>query len=720
MAAIDKEDQEITLEGTSQNDAKEKKPEKVSEKELKKRTQSIVDPAHVDIAFPIKQLRFRRENKLKVLMVLLFFVIISGVVCIYIFFEPENLYFDIGETRFELRSHRFVVQYTNRTVLTGNLGQNIPKDVKPFYCRNSKTEICLRWMDIGSLTIQQNLIGSTEIYEVTWVAWKQGLELTDCYSFGDYSWYGGAILPDQSWPIQYWNKSQFIPFITAASSGNYGYGSLQDRYWLSSSGVAITVNRTTPLFVNIVNNSQICFKSVFSNPYTQMPSNPLELQYSIIVDKSISSVQKFAKSTIFPQPKTVRESLFGTVIWSLEDLIHGDCLTQNDVLNFADDIESHGYNANILEIPEGFASKYGDFNFDPQRFPNPSEMFQVLHDKGWKIILVIGILVNTNSDAFIEGVSNEFWVKEPQGLVPGLVQWDYGIGALLDVTNDNAVLWFVNRLNNFRTNFNIDYFSFKYGQASYLPFGFKTKLPLTNPSDFTQMYVESMQQVDGSLATTSSYQNQDLDLHFQLEPANSTWLPTNGLKSVIPSVLNLAVLGYPYFIPSSIGGSQNVQKNCSQSDLMFDNNTELYIRWLGLQAFFPIMKFSVPPWKLDDNIDSIAKKWVKFHEDVVKNKYIDQVGSSEEPLTLIQPLWLTEDLKGIESDVIETTFMIGNSTVVAPILNAGETSRKVYLPKGTWTFSLGSGLMPGGKMITIRDITIDSIAYFELTSDNKD
>ena len=99
----------------------------------------------------------------------------------------------------------------------------------------------------------------------------------------------------------------------------------------------------------------------------------------------------------------------------------------------------------------------------------------------------------------------------------------------------------------------------------------------------------------------------------------SRWGYDNGLKTLIPTVLTLGILGYPYVLPDMIGGNGydygNDDENPFTQTVLPDR--ELYIRWLELTAYLPAMQFSFVPWQYDEEVVAIARRYVKIHEDVV-------------------------------------------------------------------------------------------------------
>ena len=62
---------------------------------------------------------------------------------------------------------------------------------------------------------------------------------------------------------------------------------------------------------------------------------------------------------------------------------------------------------------------------------------------------------------------------------------------------------------------------------------------------------------------------------------------------------------------------------------------------------------------------------------------------------------------------LKDQYMFGSDYLVAPVLQAGATSREVYLPKGKWENFHTKEIIEGGKVITAA-APIDQIPVFIL------
>ena len=88
-----------------------------------------------------------------------------------------------------------------------------------------------------------------------------------------------------------------------------------------------------------------------------------------------------------------------------------------------------------------------------------------------------------------------------------------------------------------------------------------------------------------------------------LTPQPATW---SGLKSVMANVLHVSSIGYPFVNPGPIGGLlPSTDASTKNASIFFPSKTdypstkddefELYVRWMQLNTFLPMMHFLKPP-----------------------------------------------------------------------------------------------------------------------------
>ena len=89
-----------------------------------------------------------------------------------------------------------------------------------------------------------------------------------------------------------------------------------------------------------------------------------------------------------------------------------------------------------------------------------------------------------------------------------------------------------------------------------------------------------------------------------LSPLESTW---ENLQSVIPNMLQMSVVGYPFVNPGAVGGFgkfiNQQEGNIDEANITSTREDwELYIRWYQLNTFMPMLHFLKPPKALPKNV----------------------------------------------------------------------------------------------------------------------
>ncbi|XP_074691145.1 SITS-binding protein-like [Strix aluco] len=160
-----------------------------------------------------------------------------------------------------------------------------------------------------------------------------------------------------------------------------------------------------------------------------------------------------------------------------------------------------------------------------------------------------------------------------------------------------------------------------------------------------------------------------LPFFVQMSPLHSDWSHV-GLKGLIPSVLHNSFLGYNFFIPDAVGGSL-------AGDIPED--PELYMQWLQIVMFLPVMAFGTPPWLCCNAcVLNLTRQCIQRHRDFVVPllKYSEEWLSSRYPI-----FWLAWWLSPMDPTAftVKDEFLIGDEVLVAPITEKGQTWQDIYL-----------------------------------------
>ena len=564
-----------------------------------------------------------------------------------------------------------------RHLLVGTLGLSLPDaSVKTngFQMQIVSHKLEMEWPGYGQLVIAHSTdsdSGSNHRYDVTWKAFRPK-ELCDIFSLAGAHWYGVAQIKQQRWPIEKW-RMPLVPFIAGDSMKDSQYGGVQERYFLSSQGVAIFATPTVPLWVaiNEKDNKLLKLVSKFQSPFhhASTDNEPLCLEYSIFQAADLLAAHKLVSGTMIDRPAEIPdEHMLRLPVWSTW-AVYKKHINQATVMSFAKEIQQRGFKASQLEIDDDWTPAYGDMKFDSAKFPNARSMVDELRQLGFRVTVWVHPFASPKSYALGSG---DFWIKST--LTRGFTVWWNGIAKCLDVTNPAAVHWFHGSLKNLVDEVGVTSFKFDAGEVSWLPRGFTTHTEMATPNHFTKTYAEMCFNADCNLRALEvrvGVRTQRLPVFVRMMDKESRWGDDNGLATLIPHVLTFGLLGYPFALPDMVGG--NAYHGLP--------DRELYVRWLEANVLMPAIQLSIPPWHYDEEVVKITQKMLQ-----IRQQYADLIvdlarESTNTGAPIVRPLWWLAPTDDV-AQTVDDEFLLGDSLLVAPVIVRSATSRPVYLPLG--------------------------------------
>ncbi len=549
--------------------------------------------------------------------------------------------------------------------------------------------------------------------------------LIDCYDMGDDYWFGGYESLLQLWPINGDSRERtpFLPRDYFGQETSSDFGPVLHPVWVSSKGVAIYVDEYVPLHVSVNDSShsnQICFQSLpYSLECLPGSSENTVLQYTVCGFSNISRAVQFflAESNSINTNGRVSPSLipFEKPIWS-SSVAHDSAQNQSNVLEFATKISSNNYPISYFEFSEGYSDHHGDLSFSQTRYPNVAEMVDNLKALGIDNITAnVGPFINYNSLVFSEAIANDILYPEHssiQGDDIVLVKWWNSYAAVLNYFNDDTIEWEEERLHDFLVTNRLMSLKFNAGTDTHFPHCIYSEY-VNSPVQYTRQYIDfiaNQSYASTAIVSVGHFSQRYPFLIRLLDRNTSSWGLDNGLHSILTSTLSLGLAGYPFVFPNSNGGS---------------DSKELFIRWLQLTTFLPIMKLSYPPWNFDQQTINHANVLFDLHK-VIYNNYtkpvITEALTSNYPI--IRPLWWVEP-ENMTFVTNNDQFLIGNTLLVAPILNpstdgSGNVQRVVLIPHGTWKcisdYCTSNNVLyyTGPTRHTFDNIGLTDLLYFSL------
>lgn len=375
---------------------------------------------------------------------------------------------------------------------------------------------------------------------------------------------------------------------------------------------------------------------------------------------------------------------------------------QKDILAYADQVIAHQFPTGVFMVDDNWQKYYGNFEFKPEKFPDPRGMTDQLHSQGFKIMVWICPFVSADSPEFRYLQSKGYLLKQKGSGQPAIIHWWNGMSACYDVTNPKAVGYLKQQLREAQEKYGIDGFKFDAGDVAYMGGDYEFFDKQANVNTFSEKWAAIGLDFPYNELRTS-FKLGGRELVQRLGDKDYSW---KAVSLLIPDMLAAGLLGHLYTCPDMIGGGQfGSFLNIDPSQ--FDQ--ELIVRSCQIHALMPMMQFSVAPWRILDirHLD-ICRRYARLHEQM--GEYILQLAhqASETGEPIIRHLEYTFPHQGFAGCTDQ--FMLGDRYLVAPMLTKG-SSRTVRLPAGVWKDDQGKKFR-GPVKINI-DVPLERLPYYE-------
>ncbi|XP_016845617.1 myogenesis-regulating glycosidase isoform X3 [Nasonia vitripennis] len=635
----------------------------------------------------------------------------------------QRAYFD--KFRFN-KNERVMHVYNNMGVeiIAARLGVGIPPDTGVFNClpqHQRQDKVCLEWLQHSRLYLGHTKRDNMNCYHVTWQALSPGVNPQDCFDWSAKRghWYGAGQIQNMAYPLEQ-GRLEPSPFITG-DIRKHPFGNVLKRYFLNSKGATITVDPETPLYVsinfNVTQKKELCLMAkhdafAFINHLTPYP----QLNYSICSTDNMknlhsSMAEKFLWDGLKPDELQAVHSLLTEPVWQISPT------NEADIYNYTEDVIALGFlrQGHVL-LSEEWQPSSGDFVLDETRFKSMKDTIDVIHRRGFRIVFTVQPFISTESENFKDAVSNRLLISErgSDPRIPALTRYHkVNSAGVLDITNNKTLPWIQSKLEDLKEKYQVDSFYLDLGTAQDMPHYYKCEQPLTNPDHYKSLFVNSILGSVPVIGVSSAIARPRAPVFVSLPPFPSSW---KAIKTVIPTVLSYGIIGYPFIMPGAVGGDVALPMSDNNPDNDYEvtlPEKELYIRWLQLSTFLPVIRFTHLPSKYsDDQVLEIAKSLTTLRQKTVTpllKKYANV--TLDTGLPIIRPLWMLDPMDQACHLVVDE-FSVGDELIVAPILHSGSRQREVYLPAGVWKDGIDKSLRKGSRWIHNYRVAEDKVAYF--------
>ncbi len=410
--------------------------------------------------------------------------------------------------------------------------------------------------------------------------------------------------------------------------------------------------------------------------------------------------------------------------------------TQEEVLSVARRYKELGIPLDVIVIDFFHWTRQGDWQFDPEYWPDPKAMCDELHAMGTKVMVSVWPTVDKKSFRFRELESMGLLVRTEHGT--GQI-YDYeGDCSIIDVTNPMAQQYLWNACKKSYADLGIDFFWLDNIEPDLGTYDFSNIRYYTGPGlEVSGIYPQLISKAftdgmtaDGRtdfvhLARCGWAGNQKYPSLIWSGDVPSTF---EALRDQIAAGQNMGLAGIPWWT-TDIGGFQ--------TENVFDPAfTELLLRWYEFAVYSPVLRmhgnrapYDIPPlsdkesgggylytghnnelWSYGEEAFGIMKDQLDRRQAL--KPYIAKLmrEAHETGAPLLRPMFW-EFADDPQCWDLPRQYMFGSDYLVAPVLTAGARSVKLYLPAGTWE-NVDTAERVAGRRWIEADAPIERIPVF--------
>ena len=461
---------------------------------------------------------------------------------------------------------------------------------------------------------------------------------------------------------------------------NYGYTGSDPRI--------SQMNITMPLFLSsdgfaLLFDDYSRAEMILGNPieYVTENSNPVTYYF-------VNGAETLADVTEQLSSLTGRQPL--PPLWSLGYITSKyGYRTQDETIGVVDTLKRAGYPLDGIVLDLYWYGKEQDMGrlaWDAEQWPAPERMLKDLHRRGVNLVAISQPYVLRNGrgvDNYNDLSSRGMLLRDTAGNTQEVKIW-VGEGGMFDVSNPDTRTW-LSECYRQLTDMGVDGWWGDLGEPEVHPLTGLHHNGLTTPAYHNQ-YGNDWSEIISDLFARNYPERRLLTMmrggtiglqRYSVFPwstdVSRSW---GGLEPQVRIMLQSGLSGLGY-MGHDVGGFAVDPDNAYMP--------ELYVRWLQLGLFSPILRTHAQqfaePYKYP-MYASIIEPLIKQRYRWLPYNYTLAWENASKGYPLVRPLNFTES--GRTYDDISDEYLWGSEVLVAPVMTEGATSRSVTFPAGQW------------------------------------
>jgi len=348
-----------------------------------------------------------------------------------------------------------------------------------------------------------------------------------------------------------------------------------------------------------------------------------------------------------------------------------------------------------------------NWDYDRVKYPQLPEAIRRWKEEGVRYLGYINPFIALEKDIYKEAAANGYCVKDKDGK-DYLVTITTFPAAMVDFTNPSAYEWYKNLIKTNMIGIGMGGWMADFGE--YLPvdsvlFSGEDPEEMHNrwPAIWAKLNREAIEECNASedvFFFTRAGHTETIKYSSMMWTGDQhvDWSVDDGLPSVIPATLSLAMSGYG-ITHSDVGGYTTI--------MQMTRSKELMLRWEEMNAFTPLFRShegNQPSRdvQFDDDEELLAQlaKFTNIH--VGLKDYLKGLVKEQETMgtPAMRPLFYHYDEYACYTE--KTEYLLGRDILVAPVYKEGAKDRQVYLPNDSWIHIFT------GKKYTGGGVTIEA------------
>ena len=391
------------------------------------------------------------------------------------------------------------------------------------------------------------------------------------------------------------------------------------------------------------------------------------------------------------------------------------------VTELARGFRDRGLPADALWLDIQHMRGFRTFTWDPVAFPDPVALAGALAADAFALVVIAdpGLKVDPGWDVYDDAVAGDHLLRRAGGAIYEGVAWP-GPSAFPDFTRAETRAWWGARIGAL-VGLGVDGVWLDLNEPTTFPEGgggttIPDDVPTASGAPMGEVHnvyatLEAQATFEGLRAAAPA--RRPFVLSRAGSPgiqrwaavwtgdAPSTW---DTLAGTLPMLLGMGLSGVP-FVGSDVGGYSG------------GATPELFARWIAVGSISPFFRGHVTngvgdqePWAFGAEVEEISRRVAAERYRLLPYLYALFAEAEATGAPVLRPL-VYEFQDDPATWDLDDQAMLGPFLLIAPVLEPGATTRRVYLPAGRW-FEARSGAVHDGPATVEVDVTLAALPTF--------